>query len=167
MGSGTPPARIAARGRTSAPDRSLAPGFADPRRSRSHGPPWPPSSTPHASSPPPVGAWTPACGRCSRAREPGPARLHEALRYSVFAGGKRLRPALALAAAESVGGPRAASGALPFAAALELVHTYSLIHDDLPCMDDDDLRRGKPTSHRVFGEATAVLAGDALHSLAF
>lgn len=97
----------------------------------------------------------------------GPGRLHEALRYSVFAGGKRLRPALALAAAEAIGGKRAATAVLPFAAALELVHTYSLIHDDLPSMDDDDLRRGKPTSHRVFGEATAVLAGDALHSLAF
>lgn len=97
----------------------------------------------------------------------GPGRLHEAMRYSVFAGGKRLRPALALAAAQAIGGPRAATAALPFAAALELVHTYSLIHDDLPSMDDDDLRRGKPTSHRVFGEATAILAGDALHSLAF
>jgi geranylgeranyl diphosphate synthase type II len=97
----------------------------------------------------------------------GPGRLHEALRYSVFAGGKRLRPALALAAAEAIGGKRATRAVLPFAAALELVHTYSLIHDDLPSMDDDDLRRGKPTSHRVFGEATAVLAGDALHSLAF
>jgi geranylgeranyl diphosphate synthase type II len=95
----------------------------------------------------------------------GPARLHEAMSYSVFAGGKRLRPALAFAAAESVGGRR--SDAVPFAGALELVHTYSLVHDDLPCMDDDDLRRGKPTSHKVFGEATAILAGDALHSLAF
>ncbi len=97
----------------------------------------------------------------------GPGRLHEALRYSVFAGGKRLRPALAFAAAEAVGGARGATAAVPYAAALELVHTYSLIHDDLPSMDDDDLRRGKPTSHRVFGEATAILAGDALHSLAF
>ncbi len=95
----------------------------------------------------------------------GPGRLHEAMRYSVFAGGKRLRPALCLAACASVGGR--AETALPFAAALELVHTYSLIHDDLPCMDDDDLRRGKPTSHRVFGEALAILAGDALHSFAF
>ena len=95
----------------------------------------------------------------------GPGRLHEALRYSVFAGGKRLRPALALAAAEAVGG--SSEAAVPFAASLELVHTYSLIHDDLPCMDDDDLRRGRPTSHKVFGEAMAVLAGDALHSLAF
>ena len=95
----------------------------------------------------------------------GPGRLHEAMRYSVFAGGKRLRPALAFGACEAVGGDPAA--AEPFAGALELVHTYSLIHDDLPSMDDDDLRRGKPTSHRVFGEATAILSGDALHSLAF
>ena len=86
----------------------------------------------------------------------GPGRLHEAMSYSVFAGGKRLRPALAFAAAESVGGRR--ESALPFAGSLELVHAYSLIHDDLPCMDDDDLRRGKPTSHRVFGEATAISA---------
>ena len=97
----------------------------------------------------------------------GPGRLHEAMSYSVFAGGKRLRPALAFAAAQAVGGARGVAAAVPYAAALELVHTYSLIHDDLPCMDDDDLRRGKPTSHKVFGEATAVLAGDALHSLAF
>ena len=99
----------------------------------------------------------------------GPGRLHEAVRYSVFAGGKRLRPALALAAAAAVGADREAAlaAALPFAGALELVHTYSLIHDDLPSMDDDDLRRGRPTSHRVFGEALAILAGDALHSLAF
>jgi geranylgeranyl diphosphate synthase type II len=95
----------------------------------------------------------------------GPGRLHEAMRYSVFAGGKRIRPALAFASAEAVGGR--AEDALPLAGALEMVHTYSLIHDDLPCMDDDDLRRGRPTSHRVFGEALAVLAGDALHSLAF
>ena len=95
----------------------------------------------------------------------GPGRLHEALRYAVFAGGKRIRPALALAAAEAVGGT--SDAALPFASALELVHTYSLIHDDLPAMDDDDLRRGMPTSHVAFGEALAILAGDALHSLAF
>ena len=103
-------------------------------------------------------------GLLPRAGE-GPGRLHEAMRYSVFAGGKRLRPALAIAAGEAVGGR--AEDALPFAAALEMVHTYSLIHDDLPAMDDDDLRRGKPTSHVVFGEATAILAGDALHTLAF
>jgi geranylgeranyl diphosphate synthase type II len=93
------------------------------------------------------------------------ARLHEAMRYSLDAGGKRLRPALCLAACEAVGG--APEAALPVAAALELVHTYSLIHDDLPCMDDDDLRRGRPTNHRVFGEALAVLAGDALLTRAF
>ncbi|MFM8980749.1 MAG: polyprenyl synthetase family protein [Planctomycetia bacterium] len=92
-------------------------------------------------------------------------RLAEALRYSVEAGGKRLRPALALAASRALGGEDAR--VLPYAGALELVHTYSLIHDDLPAMDDDDLRRGKPTSHVVFGEALAILAGDALHTLAF
>jgi geranylgeranyl diphosphate synthase type II len=95
----------------------------------------------------------------------GAPRLAEAMRYSVFAGGKRLRPALALAACRAVGGRD--DVALPYAAALELGHTYSLIHDDLPAMDDDDLRRGKPTSHRVFGEALAILAGDALHTHAF
>jgi geranylgeranyl diphosphate synthase type II len=95
----------------------------------------------------------------------GPGRLGEAMRYSVLAGGKRLRPALALASARAVGGE--AGAALAFGTALELVHTYSLIHDDLPAMDDDDLRRGRPTSHVVFGEAMAILAGDALHTLAF
>lgn len=94
-----------------------------------------------------------------------PRTLHKAMRYSVFAGGKRLRPILCLAAAEATGGKRA--GALPLACALECVHTYSLIHDDLPCMDDDDVRRGSPTCHKVFGEAVAVLAGDALQSIAF
>jgi geranylgeranyl diphosphate synthase type II len=92
-------------------------------------------------------------------------RLHAAMRYSVFAGGKRLRPILALAACEAVGGKRA--DVLPFACGIELIHTYSLIHDDLPAMDDDDLRRGKPTSHKVFGEALAILAGDALLTDAF
>ena len=87
------------------------------------------------------------------------------MRYSVFAGGKRLRPILAMASYEIVGGK--GKQILSNACALELIHTYSLIHDDLPCMDDDDLRRGKPTSHRVFGEGMAVLAGDALHALAF
>ncbi len=87
------------------------------------------------------------------------------MRYSLFAGGKRLRPILALAAAETVGGRIA--DALPLACSLELIHTYSLIHDDLPSMDDDDLRRGKPTSHKVFGEALAILAGDALLTEAF
>jgi len=94
-----------------------------------------------------------------------PSVIHRAMRYSLFAGGKRLRPVLALAAAEAVGGDPEAI--MPAACALELIHTYSLIHDDLPAMDDDDLRRGKPTSHRVFGEAVAILAGDALLTLAF
>ena len=94
-----------------------------------------------------------------------PHRLHEAMRYCIFAGGKRLRPILALAAADAVGGDREAA-ALP-AAALEILHTYTLVHDDLPCMDDDDLRRGKPTVHAAYDEATAVLVGDALLTLAF
>ena len=92
-------------------------------------------------------------------------KLFEAMRYSLLAGGKRLRPVLTLEFCRACGGvPEAA---LPFAAALEMVHTYSLIHDDLPCMDDDDLRRGRPTCHRVYGEANAVLAGDALLTAAF
>jgi len=94
-----------------------------------------------------------------------PATLHKAMRYSLFAGGKRLRPILALAAAEACDG--AIADALPHACAVECVHTYSLIHDDLPCMDDDDLRRGRPTNHKVFGEGVAVLAGDALLTIAF
>jgi len=94
-----------------------------------------------------------------------PATIHKAMRYSVFAGGKRLRPALTLAAAEACGGE--VSRALPAACAVECIHTYSLIHDDLPCMDDDDLRRGRPTSHKVFGEGVAVLAGDGLLTIAF
>ncbi len=94
-----------------------------------------------------------------------PARLVEAARYSLFAGGKRLRPALALGACELVLGED--TPALPAACALEMIHTYSLIHDDLPAMDNDDLRRGRPTSHRVFGEAAAILAGDALLTMAF
>ncbi|MBI4495942.1 MAG: polyprenyl synthetase family protein [Deltaproteobacteria bacterium] len=94
-----------------------------------------------------------------------PAPVHEAMRYSLFAGGKRLRPILLLAATEAAGGK--SSDALPLACSLELIHTYSLIHDDLPAMDDDDLRRGKPTSHKVFGEALAILAGDALLTEAF
>ena len=94
-----------------------------------------------------------------------PRALHAAMRHLLFPGGKRLRPLLALAAAEAVGvQPEAA---LPMAAAVELIHTYSLVHDDLPCMDDDDQRRGRPTVHVAFGEATAVLAGDALQALAF
>ena len=94
-----------------------------------------------------------------------PGLLHEAMRYSTLAGGKRIRPILCMAAAESVGGTR--GQVLRAAAAIEVLHTYTLIHDDLPCMDDDDLRRGMPTSHVKFGEANAVLAGDALLALAF
>lgn len=94
-----------------------------------------------------------------------PADLHAAMRHSLFAGGKRLRPILCAACAEACGAPRAA--ALFPAAAIECLHTYTLIHDDLPCMDDDDLRRGVPTCHRVYGEAVALLAGDALQALAF
>jgi geranylgeranyl diphosphate synthase type II len=94
-----------------------------------------------------------------------PATIHRAMRYSLFAGGKRMRPVLCLAAAEACGG--AIDAAFPAACAVECVHTYSLVHDDLPCMDDDDLRRGRPTSHKVFGEGIAVLAGDALLTQAF
>ena len=98
------------------------------------------------------------------ASEP-PARLHESMRYSVFAGGKRIRPILAILACRAAGGAEAA--AMPAACAIECIHTYSLIHDDLPAMDDDDLRRGKPSNHKAFDEATAILAGDALLPLAF
>jgi geranylgeranyl diphosphate synthase type II len=94
-----------------------------------------------------------------------PETLHKAMRYSVFAGGKRLRPILVMAGAEAVGG--AAEQVIPTACAMELIHTYSLVHDDLPAMDNDDFRRGVPTNHKVFGEATAILAGDALLTLAF
>ncbi|MEX2054738.1 MAG: polyprenyl synthetase family protein, partial [Candidatus Andersenbacteria bacterium] len=94
-----------------------------------------------------------------------PDKLHQAMRYSVFAGGKRLRPLLCCLTAEACGG--SFKDALIPATALEYVHTYTLIHDDLPAMDDDELRRGKPTNHKVFGEATAILAGDALLTLAF
>jgi geranylgeranyl diphosphate synthase type II len=94
-----------------------------------------------------------------------PATIHKAMRYSLFAGGKRLRPALCLAAAAACGGKE--SAALPLACVVECIHTYSLIHDDLPAMDDDDYRRGKPTNHKVFGEGIAVLAGDALLTQAF
>src|SRR6185369_6538474 len=94
-----------------------------------------------------------------------PAVLWNSMRYSVFAGGKRLRPILCLASAEAVGLPKAA--ALRIACALELIHTYSLIHDDLPALDDDDYRRGRKTNHKVFGEAMAILAGDGLQTLAF
>jgi geranylgeranyl diphosphate synthase type II len=94
-----------------------------------------------------------------------PIKLHEAMRYSVFAGGKRLRPALCIAACEACGGT--VEQALPAACALELLHTYTLIHDDLPAMDNDTLRRGRPTCHIQFDEATAILAGDALLTFAF
>lgn len=94
-----------------------------------------------------------------------PATLHQAMRYSLFAGGKRMRPALCFAAAQACGGKM--EDALPLACAVECIHTYSLIHDDLPAMDNDDFRRGKPTNHKVFGEAMAILAGDALLAQAF
>jgi geranylgeranyl diphosphate synthase type II len=94
-----------------------------------------------------------------------PATIHKAMRYSLFAGGKRMRPALCLAAAEACGGWQ--EDALPLACAVECIHTYSLIHDDLPAMDNDDYRRGKLTNHKVFGEGIAVLAGDALLTQAF
>lgn len=94
-----------------------------------------------------------------------PATIHKAMRYSLFAGGKRMRPAVLLAAAEACGGK--AADAMPLACAVECIHTYSLIHDDLPAMDNDDFRRGKPTNHKVFGEGIAVLAGDALLTQAF
>ncbi len=94
-----------------------------------------------------------------------PTSLGEAMRYSLLAPGKRLRPLLVLLAAEACGGDEAA--AMPAACAVEMVHAYSLVHDDLPAMDDDDLRRGRPTCHKVFGEALAILAGDALLTLAF
>ena len=94
-----------------------------------------------------------------------PATIHKAMRYSLFAGGKRMRPALCLAAAQACGGSDTA--AMPLACAVECIHTYSLIHDDLPAMDNDDFRRGKPTNHKVFSEGIAVLAGDALLTQAF
>lgn len=94
-----------------------------------------------------------------------PGRLREAMRYAVLGGGKRLRPAVVLAATEAVGGDRAR--ALPAAAAVELLHAYTLVHDDLPAMDDDSMRRGRPTVHVAFGEATAILVGDALLTEAF
>ena len=94
-----------------------------------------------------------------------PSTIHEAMRYAIFAGGKRLRPVLSLAAAEACGG--ATADALAPACAVELMHTYSLVHDDLPAMDDDDLRRGRPTCHKVYGEGLAVLCGDALLTEAF
>src|ERR1700735_4754556 len=97
--------------------------------------------------------------------EIGTTGLEEAMRYSLLAGGKRIRPVLALATAGAIGRER--GSVLPLAAALELIHTYSLIHDDLPAMDDDDLRRGRLTCHKMFGEDVAILAGDALYAEAF
>ncbi len=106
-----------------------------------------------------------ALDRCLPSASTKPATIHRAMRYSLFAGGKRIRPALCLAAAEACGGRDAT--ALPLACAVECIHTYSLVHDDLPAMDDDDYRRGKLTNHKVFGEGIAVLAGDALLTQAF
>jgi len=94
-----------------------------------------------------------------------PPTLYESMRYSLSAGGKRIRPILSIASCEAVGGMT--ENVIPAAIAIEMIHTYSLIHDDLPAMDNDDLRRGKPTNHKVFGEATAILAGDGLLTLAF
>lgn len=91
--------------------------------------------------------------------------LYDAMKYSLAAGGKRVRPVLLLAACDFCGGN--VEEALPYACAVEYIHTYSLIHDDLPCMDDDDMRRGQPTNHKVYGEAIATLAGDGLQSAAF
>jgi geranylgeranyl diphosphate synthase, type II len=106
-----------------------------------------------------------ALDRFLPAEKTKPATIHKAMRYSLFAGGKRMRPALCLAAAQACGGRE--TDALPLACAVECIHTYSLIHDDLPAMDNDDFRRGKPTNHKVFGEGIAVLAGDALLTQAF
>jgi len=104
-------------------------------------------------------------GALDRWLPPAGVKLHDAMRYAVFAGGKRLRPAIARAACHAVGGTD--DEVVPVACALEMLHTYSLIHDDLPAIDDDDLRRGKPTCHKQFDEATAILAGDALQTHAF
>ena len=106
-----------------------------------------------------------AINRFLPAENERPVMIHAAMRYCVFAGGKRLRPVLCIAAAEACGGNR--EDAMAAACALELMHTYSLVHDDLPCMDDDDLRRGRPTCHKVYGEGMAVLCGDALLTEAF
>jgi geranylgeranyl diphosphate synthase type II len=106
-----------------------------------------------------------ALDRFLPAEKTRPATIHRAMRYSIFAGGKRMRPAILLAAAAACGGTDKA--AMPLACAVECIHTYSLIHDDLPAMDNDDFRRGKPTNHKVFGEGIAVLAGDALLTQAF
>jgi farnesyl diphosphate synthase/geranylgeranyl diphosphate synthase type II len=106
--------------------------------------------------------------RFATARRGSAPRLSDAVRYALTGGGKRLRPALVLATCEALGGDAADGGlAMRFALSLEMIHTYSLVHDDLPCMDDDDLRRGRPTVHRAYDEATAVLVGDGLQALAF
>ena len=101
----------------------------------------------------------------SRPKRAAPATIHRAMRYSLFAGGKRIRPILCIEAARTVAD--ATDGAAACACSLELIHTYSLIHDDLPALDNDDYRRGKLTNHKVFGDAMAILAGDALLTLAF
>ncbi len=106
-----------------------------------------------------------ALDRFLPAEEKAPTRLHQAMRYAALAPGKRIRPVLAYATGEALGARLDALD--PVAAAVEFIHAYSLIHDDLPAMDDDDLRRGRPTCHRQFDEATAILAGDALQTLAF
>ena len=106
-----------------------------------------------------------ALGRFLPKENTRPPTIHKAMRYSLFAGGKRLRPVLCLAAAEACGGT--ITRAMPLACAMECIHTYSLVHDDLPSMDNDDFRRGRPTCHKVFGEGIAVLAGDALLTIAF
>jgi geranylgeranyl diphosphate synthase type II len=106
-----------------------------------------------------------ALNRLTPPKSARPAVIHDAMRYSLFAGGKRIRPLLAMAAGECIGGD--VPGLADAACALECIHTYSLIHDDLPALDNDDLRRGRPTNHKVFGEAMAILAGDALLTLAF
>jgi geranylgeranyl diphosphate synthase type II len=106
-----------------------------------------------------------ALNRFIPSEDTSPPTIHKAMRHSIFAGGKRLRPILCLAATEACGG--ALDAAMPAACAVECLHTYTLIHDDLPCMDDDDFRRGVPTCHKVYGEGVAVLAGDALQALAF
>ena len=112
-----------------------------------------------------AGFVAPSASTSSTSAQDCPDRLREAMAYSLLAGGKRLRPLLVLLAAEACGGD--VDAALPAACAIEMVHTYSLIHDDLPAMDDDDFRRGRPTNHKVFGEAMSILAGDALLTLAF
>lgn len=108
-----------------------------------------------------------ALGRLLPSEDACPPGIHDAMRYSVFAGGKRIRPILAIAAAEAVSGEPAGVGVVDSACALEMVHAYSLIHDDLPALDNDDFRRGKPSCHKAFGEALAILAGDALLTRAF